>query len=317
MKQICTVFLFIIIEVLLLSCTTIRDNFLQDMREKEDSHHARFLLTRTYPSNITAILDIPYTDSGHRGHKLDIYYPDNMEGPFPVVINIHGGGFVYDNKENHNLYCYKIAENGFIVFNINYRLATEDVRFPGQIPDVISALDWIGNNLKHYPSIADKVYVVGHSAGGYLAAMTSLISESERMQNVFNVAKPNIKITAVAINCGYFEMARKNIKWWGMRWAVYEKGYKKQEYYKNMILKNLPEMKSFPPAFVISNVDDKHLNFMSFYLVDLLEKNRRDYCFYYLERGERKLRHCFDVFNPDREESKMIRDKMLEYFRQY
>jgi len=314
MKRIWLAFLFIIFGALFFSCATIRDNFLKDMREKEDAQHARFLLTRTFPENINAILDIPYIDSDHRGHKLDIYYPSNMEGPFPVVINIHGGGFVYDNKENNKLYCYKIAEKGFIVFNINYRLAAEDVRVPGQIPDVINALDWIGNNMKHYPSVPDKVYVVGHSAGGYLTAITALISESERLQNVFKVKKPNIKINAVAINCGYFEMARKNIKWWGMRWAVYEKGYKKQEYYKNMILKNLPEMSSFPPAFVISNVDDKHLSFMSFYLVDLLKKNNRDYYFYYLQRGDRKLRHCFDVFNPDRKESGMIRDKMLEYF---
>jgi len=244
---------------------------------------------------------------------LDIYYPDNMTGPFPVVVNIHGGGFIYENKENVKQYCYNIAKNGFIVFNINYRLVTDGVKVPGQIPDVINALNWIANNMFRYPANKEKVYLIGHSAGGFLAAMASLVIESERLQEIFKTEKPNIKINALAVNCSFFEMARKSIKWWGMRWAIYEKGYKKQEYFKNLILKNLPEVTLFPPVFVISNADD-NLNFMSFYLVDILKENNLEHQFFFLENEARKLRHCFDVFNPDREESKKIRDEMLRYF---
>ncbi|MCL2210631.1 MAG: alpha/beta hydrolase fold domain-containing protein [Treponema sp.] len=310
------IFFITVTGLILTSCTTMRDNFLKNYREKEDAQHHRILSARTLPGNITAITDIPYTDSGHRGHLLDIYYPDDMEGPFPVVVNIHGGGFICENKENIKQYCYNIVRDGFIVFNINYRLVTEGIKVPGQIPDVINALDWIGNNIGQYPADAGKVYLIGHSAGGFLAAITALVSESERLQNVFNVNKPNIKIKALAVNCSYIEMARKTIKWRGFRWAIYEKGYKKQEYYKNLIIKDLPEVKLFPPVFVISNSDD-NLNFMSFHIVDILKENNLEHFFLFMKGEERKLRHCFDTFNPDRDESIKIRRKMLKYFLQF
>ena len=299
-----------------LSCASIRDKIIKNWREKEDENHTRIMAARPLPENIKAILDIPYNDSGHRGNLLDIYYPGNMEGPFPVIINIHGGGFISENKENLKLYCYHVAKNGFIVFNINYRLVPDDVKFPGQIPDVINALDWIGNNMKLYPSNPEKIYIIGHSAGGYLAAIAALVSKSQRLQNVFNVNKPNIKISALAINCGLMELERKGIKWQGMRSTIFEKGYKKQEYYQNFALGNLPEISLLPPVFVTSNSDDE-LNYMSYYFVNILKENKLDYNFYFIERGNRKLRHCFDIFNPDREESINLRNEMLEYLLRY
>jgi len=299
--------------MILISCASVRDNVLRNLREKEDEQHHRILSTRPLPENISAILDIPYTDSGHRGHLLDVYYPSNIEGPFPVIINIHGGGFIYENKENNKLYCYNIAKDGFIVFNINYRLVTEGNKFPGQIPDVITALDWIGNNMNQYPANAEKVYVIGHSAGGYLAVITSLITESQRLQNVFNVSKPNIKINALALNCGFLQMERRGFKWWFMKWAIFDKGFKKKEYYPNLIFKDLPEINLLPPVFITSNSDDS-VNVMTFYFVNVLKENNLEHYFYYIEREDRRLRHCFDVFNPAREESIKLRDEMLRYF---
>ena len=316
MRKIYSIFLIIIMGATVMSCASMRDKFIKNWREKEDENHNRILSTRTFPENITAILDIPYINSGHRGHLLDIYYPDNIEGPFPVIINIHGGGFIYENKELNKLYCYYIARNGFIVFNINYRLVSEDTKFPGQIPDVISALDWVGNNMEQYPSNTEKIYIIGNSAGGYLAAIVSLVSESQRLQNVFNVKKPNIKINALAVNCGLLELERRGPKWWGMRSVIFERGYKKQKYYQDLILKKLPEIRLLPPVFVTSNSDDD-LDFMSFYFINILKENKLDYDFYYIERGSRKLRHCFDIFNPEREESINLRNTMLEYLLQY
>ena len=316
MKKIYFIFSIAIIGVMFMSCASMRDYFIRNWREKDDKNHSRILSTRTFPENIAAVFDIPYINSGDRGHLLDVYYPNNMEGPFPVIINIHGGGFLFENKENNRLYCYHIAKNGFIVFNINYRLVSKEAKFPTQIEDVINALDWIGNNMELYPADTEKIYIVGHSAGGYLAAMASLISESQRLQNVFNVNKPNIKINAIAVNCGLLELERRGIQWWGMRRTIFERGYKKEEYYQNLFLKNLPEISLLPPAFLTSNTDDA-LDFMTNYFVNILEENKLDYNFYFIERGNRKLRHCFDLFSPDREESISLRNAMLKYLLQY
>ena len=94
---------------------------------------------------------------------------------------------------------------------------------------------------------------------------------------------------------------------------ILEKGYKKQEYYQNLILDNIPEINSLPPLFVTTNGDDE-LDFMTFYFVDILEKNNVEHEFYYLEKNrQRKLGHMFNLLNPEWEESINVNNAMMEY----
>jgi hypothetical protein len=87
------------------------------------------------------------------------------------------------------------------LFNINYRLAFKDIKIPEQIQDTIEALNWIGNNFNKYPVNKEKIYMLGESAGGYLAVMAAVVSRSRRLQNIFNVNEPEIRINALAVNC--------------------------------------------------------------------------------------------------------------------
>jgi len=175
-----------------MSCVSIRNHFVVNMLSSWEERDRKILSKQSLPDNITAILDVQYIDSGLRGHLLDIYYPNDLEGPFPVIVNIHGGGFMSGSKEMDKLFGYNIASNGFIVFNINYRLAYFETDIPGQISDVINALDWIGNNLHLYPANNEKVYIISHSAGAYLATMAIIVSKSPRLHDIFNVNQPNI-----------------------------------------------------------------------------------------------------------------------------
>jgi len=309
--------LFVILEKTFMSCASIRDHFVRNMLNDWEKRDNKILSERTLPENIIEILDIPYIEDGHRGHLLDIYYPDNMEGPFPAIIDLHGGGFFYTYKEFNKLYNFHLAKNGFIVFNVNYRLAFNDAKVPDQIQDVISALNWIDNNLDSYPVDKNRIYLIGESAGAYLATMAVLISENQRLQNIFNIGKSNLKINAMAIISGFMEWTRGELKYWGMRSMILEKGYKKQEYYQNLILSNIPEINSLPPLFVTTNGDDE-LEFMTLYFVNILERNNMEHKFYYLEKnGQRKLGHMFNLLHPEWEESIKLNNAMLEYLLNY
>jgi acetyl esterase/lipase len=316
MKKAYALFLVVIAGLVWGSCASMRDSLVRKTTEKDDARMLEIHSQRVFPENITEITDIPYMSSGDKHHLLDVYYPDTLEGPFPVIINIHGGGFLSESKEHNKLYTFYLAKNGFLIFNLNYRLALDGTKVPGQIQDVMAALEWIGTNMELYPANTDKIYIMGASAGAYLATMAILISESPRLQEIFNVGKPNININALAINCGFLEMESKRFKIWAMRSVILEKGYKKKEYYQHLIFKNIPEIKNLPPVFITSNKDDA-VNFFTFYFVDLLKKNNIEYKFYYIENNERKLRHCFDVFNPAREESVLLHKEMLDYLIQY
>jgi acetyl esterase/lipase len=212
-----TCVVLIILGVTFISCTSIRDHFVRNMLNDWEERDNKILSEQTLPENIIEILDIPYITDDHRGHLLDIYYPDNMEGPFPVIIDLHGGGFFYSYKEMNKLFDFYLAKNGFIVFNVNYRLAFDDAKVPDQIQDVISALDWIDNNSDSYPVDKNKIYLIGESAGAYLATMAVVISKNQRLQNIFNIGKSNLKINAMAIISGFMEWTRIELKYWDTR----------------------------------------------------------------------------------------------------
>jgi acetyl esterase/lipase len=301
---------------LFISCTSIRDYFIKRYVDEDDERTLRIHSQRPFPENITEIIDIPYIDSGDTGHLLDIYYPNNTEGPFPVIINIHGGGFLSESKETNRLFSHHLAEKGFILFNINYRLALEGTKVPGQIQDVVGAMDWIGKNMASYPANTEKIYIMGASAGAYLAVMATLVSESQRLQDVFSISKPDIRISALAVTSSFLMMESKRFRFWSMKSVVLERGYQRKEYYRDLIFKNLPEIVNLPPVFITSNEDD-FTNFMSFNFADLLKERNVEHKFHYIENTGGKLRHGFNIWNPAREESVRLHDEMLEYLMRY
>ena len=291
----------------------IRDKFFINMTNKWAEHDKKVLSEQTLPENIIETPDIPYMNDDKSGHLLDIYYPAESKGPFPVIINIHGGGFIYGDKAINKLFCYHLAKKGFLIFNLNYQLAKDGAKVIDQIRDTINALDWIGNNIDSYPVDKNKIYLTGESAGGYLAVMAVLISKSERLQNLFNINKPNISINALAVNCGFFDWSRRGILYSGLRSLILDKGYKKQPYYKDLIFKNIPEIIDLPPVFLSSNGDDM-LNDMTFIFAEILKKNNLEHSFIFLEKNkQKKLGHVFNIFYPDWEETQKLNNAMLEF----
>ena len=125
---------------------------------------------QTPPQNVTEVEDVAYIDDGNVYHKLDVMYPDNLKSgeKLPVIIDIHGGGWMYADKDLNDNYCLSLADRGYVVFNISYRLVP-DVTVNEQIQDVAYALKWIGENMKNYPCDTANIMLTGDSAGGQLA----------------------------------------------------------------------------------------------------------------------------------------------------
>jgi acetyl esterase/lipase len=135
-------------------------------------------LTRTFaeghPIDTGAIrrkwLDLPYATISP-AEKLDIFLPEDGNGPFPVVVAIHGGSFKSGDKRDFQIApMLKSLRNGYAVVSINYRL-TPEALFPGQIQDVKAAIRWIRAHAGEYALEPRKIALWGDSAGGYLAAL--------------------------------------------------------------------------------------------------------------------------------------------------
>ncbi|HUY20964.1 MAG TPA: alpha/beta hydrolase [Acidimicrobiales bacterium] len=104
-----------------------------------------------------------------------VYRPD-AEGPLPVVVYFHGGGFVIGGIESHDPLCQQLATRvPAVVVSVEYRLAPEH-RFPAAVDDAFDALRWVSANAAALGGDAARLAVAGDSAGGNLSAVVSLLA---------------------------------------------------------------------------------------------------------------------------------------------
>lgn len=100
--------------------------------------------------------------------RLDLYYPEGAED-YPTVLWIHGGALKSKSKEIPE----EFMNQGMAVVAVNYRLYPK-ASSPSYIYDVAEALAWVFNHIEEYGGSRDRIYVAGHSAGGYLTLMLAL-----------------------------------------------------------------------------------------------------------------------------------------------
>ncbi len=118
-------------------------------------------------------LDLPYASLSPT-QKLDIYLPDEGDGPFPVLLHIHGGGFaIGDKRDIHVLTYLKGLTRGYAVVSVNYRLSGEAI-FPAGLQDIKASIRWLRANSQTYHLNGDRVAACGGSSGGNYAAMACL-----------------------------------------------------------------------------------------------------------------------------------------------
>jgi len=116
------------------------------------------------------LLDVPYA---HRSpaQRLDVYLPEAGEGPFPVIVSIHGGAFLaWDKSDSQVMPMLQGLGRGYAVVAVNYRLSWE-AKFPAQLHDIKSAVRWVRANAREFPFDPARIAAWGGSAGGYLSAM--------------------------------------------------------------------------------------------------------------------------------------------------
>jgi len=103
-------------------------------------------------------------------------YTPKGQGPFPVVVFYHGGGWVQGSVDTHDSLCRIIAKkSGAIVVSVEYRLAPE-YTYPAAANDAYAALRWVANNAASFNGDPKRIAVAGDSAGGNLAAVVSLMA---------------------------------------------------------------------------------------------------------------------------------------------
>ena len=115
-------------------------------------------------------LDVVYAHASPT-QRLDIYLPETGEGPFPVILHLHGGAFeIGSRRDFHVLSWLRALDHGYALVSVEYRLSGEAI-FPAGIQDAKAAVRWLRAHGSEYSLDAGRVAVVGGSSGANYAAM--------------------------------------------------------------------------------------------------------------------------------------------------
>jgi acetyl esterase/lipase len=148
----------------------------------------------------------PYGDE----NIMDIYRPVEERKPLPVIVSIHGGGWVSGSILTYQYYCMSLVYRGFAVVNFNYRLAPETT-FPGMLEDINAVMTWIMENGSKYDMDTSRIFVVGDSAGAQLASQYITAVTNKEFGKLFPFKIPEgLSFKACALNCGVYD-AKKYI----------------------------------------------------------------------------------------------------------
>ncbi len=146
------------------------------------------------PADVTVHRDVEYARVGDKSLLLDIYVPEKVAAPRPLVVWIHGGG--WRNGSKNQTRAVGMIKHGFAVASIGYRLSGEAI-FPAQIADCKAAIRWLRANADEYGLDANHFGVWGSSAGGHLVALLGTSGGAQEFEIVGNHKEVSSNVQAV------------------------------------------------------------------------------------------------------------------------
>lgn len=170
-------------------------------------------LTRLHPRaqperhNVEVLRDVSYGREPWR--RLDVYRPRDAHGrsALPVVLYVHGGGFRILSKDTHWVMGLAFAREGYVVFNVDYRLAPKDP-FPAAIDDASAAYRWVVEHARAYGGAPSRLVVAGESAGANLSlALTMAATHEHPSAYARRVFDTGVAPIATAPMCGILQVS--------------------------------------------------------------------------------------------------------------
>lgn len=221
--------------------------------------------------DINEVFDVSYIEDEDPWHMLDVYFKKDGTSK-PVLIDIHGGGFITHDKDVDELFCNAMASRGYVVFSLNYSLIYPECDFFDQVSDIDNAVRWIISHASEYEADADNIYIAGHSSGGVNALTECLLCLDEKMRQDYKIKDRNYRYKGIILDCGLMQFYKKSIAYNGMRKMIFPKGYETDKRYPYLVFENNESLKLLPETILITNRKDE-LKGMTFYFQKLLEKN--------------------------------------------
>ncbi|MGN0298082.1 MAG: alpha/beta hydrolase [Lachnospiraceae bacterium] len=266
----------------------------------------------TTPYDVVRFDNILY-GKDKKWNRLDVYRPKFMVGELPVIVSIHGGGWVYGSKEVYQFYCMSLAQQGFAVVNFSYRLAPEH-RYPAQLRDINRVMRWVMKSDESYGLDKKNIFLVGDSAGAHMASIYSCICTNPDYAAKFPFKTPKgFCPKAVALNCGVYKLDNKEGSNKSLMKDLLGKQYSQEKLEELSPYRHITE--NFSPAYVMTSTGD-FLRDEPTLLMQVFDEKKIPYEYHLYGTEENQLGHVFhcNICLPEAEE---CNEAECAFFKQY
>ena len=279
-----------------------------------------------YP-DVAVLKNIRRKSSGHKKKEFpfDLYLPKSMKGSLPLIIDIHGGGLVYGNKELNRWSAAETARRGYAVALLDYPLIPM-ATLPEQVQAVLDGMGAL-DLIHRIPFDKNRVFLRGDSAGGLLSVLTLAVLNDGSSHQQFQITH-DFKIQGTALIHPMVETKRSDILGFIPDYIPdfhsRENKNKAKERFNTFAQEKTPAYffdpflgtSILPPTWLVTSQNDFMFNPESRALANELKRSEIHHELNdFPMTMKAPLNHIFMITHPNLKQSQRMYDSMDEFFR--
>ncbi len=287
--------------------------YLSKKMKKDDENNFKKL---KHIEGVKVKSNIRYLEGKNKYHLFNLYYPENINdlSKLPLMIDIHGGGWIYGDKDLNRYHNAYFASQGFVVLSMSYRLLLR-TNLKGIVQDLFAFFNYIEKHKEELNLSFDNVLLTGDSAGGHLSLLVNAINQNEKLQKMYEVRPFNIEFKMLNLEhpVPYLKeiFDGKGIAYTSLMKAFFGRKYKKNELFNYSSFDDLISISSFPFITMVSSSLDSFKP-QAFKIHEELQKRNIPHEFKYYENEV----HVFEVSFYDRKNSLDYNNFVIEKFKE-
>lgn len=263
------------------------------------------------------IADVSYIEDGNEVHLLDVFGTEDGTAK-PVIIEVHGGGFVGGSKATNTAHSEYLAEKGFAVVTPNYT-HMPDGNFKTVIQELFTVMDWVSVHADEYGFDTDHIFMDGDSAGGCYVLLSALTLHSEELQDYYEVQLPDYEMAGYTLSCPKVDVPvmAEDLEGEGPNaftaQTIGEDILLDEDIISHADIYSLIDPETFPSIYFLTTPTDNILYEESVQLDKFLTEKGIDHIYKVYEGSENEIGHVFNVTKVDYAESRQANDDLAEY----
>lgn len=277
-----------------------------------DSFLARHDAANPFPEDVLLTADADYMGDALPCHRMDIFRPRGASTPLPVLVNIHGGGFLLGKKEANRLFCADMCRRGFVVFCLEYPLVP-DVDIFTVFRAMTAGIERAAAIAPDYGGDSSRLFLCGDSAGAYLCVYLAAMQKNAAMAKAAGVPSLTPDIAALGLISGMFYTTRPDNIGIFLPNMVYGRGWRRSPFREYIDPENPALIRALPPCFLVTARGD----FLRHYSRDFsaaLRKNGAEYELLDMDEPE-ELSHAFAAMLPETDAAQRANAAMADFLK--